>query len=64
MARARCAFRETDVSRAIKAIVAAGQSVAGVRFYRDGFIVIVGKPSDGVDVNVKNPWDEVTDAAN
>jgi len=50
-------FKETDVKRAVRAVTDAGQSVAGVRFHRDGgFTVVIGKPGEAVKLNA---WDEV-----
>ncbi len=48
------------MSRAVRAITAAGQHVRGVRFDKaGGFMVVVGEQeqSDGA----KNAWDEVLD---
>jgi hypothetical protein len=57
MGHGPCPFREADVRRAVKAIAATGQPIAGVRFERDGgFTVLIGKSSDVVKAN---PWDEV-----
>jgi len=57
MGHGLCAFRAADVRRAVKAIAATGQRIAGVRFNRDGgFTVIVGKLGE---VLKPNPWDEV-----
>jgi hypothetical protein len=59
MGHGPCAFRESDVRRAVKAILEAGQQIAGVRFFKDGgFVVVVGKPGDG-ELLKHNVWDEV-----
>ncbi len=56
MARAPCNFRERDVIRAVRAIIAAGQHVRGVRFDKaGGFVVLVGEQ----DHDDENPWDKV-----
>jgi hypothetical protein len=46
MSRTKCAFRQSDVTRAVKAVRAAGVDVAGVKVEKDGFTVITGKPND------------------
>ena len=46
MSRAACTFRKTDVTRACKAVAAAGYEVQRVEVDKDGKIVVVtGKPS-------------------
>jgi hypothetical protein len=53
-----CAFKETDVRRAVKAVVAAGQPIAGIRFNKDGgFTVLTGEPVAAENLKA-NPWDE------
>jgi hypothetical protein len=59
MTRGRCAFKEVDVKRAVKAVEAAGKPVRGVRFMADGgFEVVVGAPATAPEAEV-NPWDKV-----
>jgi hypothetical protein len=66
MSRAPSTFREGDVKRAVRAIEAAGQSVSGVRFGKDGFTVLTGpavnnseKAMNEMDeTNNTNEWDE------
>jgi hypothetical protein len=61
--RRPCLFKERDVTRAAKAVLAAGLPVARIEIAKDGSIVVVpGKPSD-VSSDSVNPWDEVIDAA-
>lgn len=47
MARGTCTFRQSDVTKALKAAKAAGVEVARVELEKDGKIIIVaGTPSD------------------
>jgi Mrp family chromosome partitioning ATPase len=50
MGNGPCAFKEADVRRAVKALRAAGVDVAGVRFNKDGFTVITGKPGGSAKI--------------
>jgi hypothetical protein len=60
MGRGPCAFKASDVARAVKAVAAAGQPVRGVRFEKDGgFVVMIGEPSSEEISSDVNPWDEV-----
>jgi hypothetical protein len=57
LARARLTFRQTDVTRAIKAARAAGVEIARVELDRQGNIVIIpGKASAVIE---RNEWDEI-----
>lgn len=59
MTRGRCAFKERDVKRAVKAVKAAGEPVRAVRFTADGgFEVVIGAPTTAPETET-NPWDEV-----
>jgi hypothetical protein len=61
MARSPSTFKKGDVTKAIKAVVAAGVAIARVEVGTDGKIVVVtgsyselpGKP----DNRTENPWD-------
>ena len=45
MARGSCTFRQQDVTRLLKAAVAAGMEIARVEIDKDGKIIVVtGKP--------------------
>lgn len=57
MARGPCTFRQQDVTRAVKATVAAGVEVARVEIETTGKIIIVTAKPEHVPVN-GNPWDE------
>jgi hypothetical protein len=61
MSRRQCTFKQRDVTKAVKAIVAAGVQIERVEVGKDGKIVIVtAKPTesivkDGPDYH--NEWD-------
>lgn len=57
MSRAPRTFRQSDLTRAIRALKAAGEQVAGVRFDSSGKpVIITGKGESGA--SSPNPWDE------
>jgi hypothetical protein len=63
MTRSRSTFRQQDVTRAVKAVAAAGVDIARVEVDREGTIRIIAanasgasRPSPG---DAGNPWDEV-----
>jgi hypothetical protein len=59
MARGQCTFKQGDVTKAVKAVVAAGVAVARVEVDKDGRIVVIaGKsvPDDGASSD-RNEWD-------
>lgn len=65
MARAPSTFKQGDVTKAVKAVVAAGVGVTRVEVGADGRIVVVtGKPQtagegDGENGSGGNPWDTI-----
>jgi hypothetical protein len=53
--------KASEMTRAVKAVVAAGLQVSGLRVYPDGgFLVLVGEPGEAIEEG-KNPWDIVYD---
>jgi len=63
MGQGPCAFKKTDVARAVKAVAAAGQPVACVRFDRDGgFTIVIGNPGEGESAKIAD--NEVEDWIN
>jgi hypothetical protein len=63
MARASSTFRQQDVTRAVKAVVAAGVDIARVEIDAAGKIVIVASKPEAQDSNGpragSNEWDSV-----
>jgi hypothetical protein len=57
MARAPAIFRQGDVTRAVRAVVAAGQAVARVEIDPNGKIVIVTVGE--LERREENSWDRV-----
>jgi hypothetical protein len=60
MARRSCTFRQRDVTKAVKAVAAAGVDVARVEIDRNGkIIVITGKSAETTEDAQRNEWDDV-----
>lgn len=61
MSRGPCRFTQRDVTKAVKAVVAAGVPVAKVEVDKDGKIVVVtGEPSNtAVPDREANEWDRI-----
>jgi hypothetical protein len=58
MARGQLAFRQKDVTRVVRAVSAAGQSIRRVEIDRQGKIVVfVGKPEEQDPEG--NEWDKI-----
>jgi hypothetical protein len=66
MSRGPCTFKATDVTKAVKAVTAAGVEVSRVEIDKSGRIVIItGKPGEANGGESANPWDTVlSDDAN
>ncbi len=62
MSRTPLLFKESDVTRAVKAVRKAGLDVAQVKISPDGQIVVIVKSDDGEDrmVESTNPWDDAS----
>lgn len=61
MARGPCTFRQQDVTRALRATMAAGVSVQRIEIDREGKIVVVaGRPDDASEAGAGgNEWDGI-----
>ena len=61
MGKGPCAFKKSDIMRAVGAARKAGLEIVHVKVSRDGGIdIVVGKPSDagsGTTATEKNEWD-------
>ena len=61
MPRARCLFRGTEITRAVKAAKKAGQKVARVEIDQTGKIILVVDNDDATDIAPANEWDEAAE---
>jgi hypothetical protein len=59
MSRGPCAFKQRDVTKAVKAVAAAGIQITRVEVEKNGKIVIitVAQPESGTVVE-RNEWDQ------
>jgi hypothetical protein len=58
MPRGQCAFRQSDITKAVKAVVAAGLAVVRVEIDSNGKIVVVaGSPVQDDQDGDRNEWD-------
>jgi hypothetical protein len=58
MGRGLCIFKQRDITKAVKAVAAAGVEIARIEVDRDGRIVVVaGKHADDDGSIDKNEWD-------
>ena len=66
MSRGPSNFRQTDVTRALRATVAAGRTVKRIEIENGKIVVVIGEPNEPNEPNAgneKNEWDEVFDGA-
>ena len=60
MSRRQAAFRQSDVTKALKAVIAAGLRVAGVKVSAQGDIEVVTGADQAQDsLRGENEWDRV-----
>jgi hypothetical protein len=57
VAKRECAFKKSDIIRAVDAVRDANLEVAGVEFTKKGFVVIV-RNGNGTPPTEQNDWDE------
>ena len=59
MSRGPCTFKQNDVTRAVKAVVAAGVEVARVEVDKDGRIVVIASKPGPDASREANEWDRI-----
>jgi hypothetical protein len=59
MARAASTFRQNDLTRAVKGVIAAGVKIAQVELGKDGKIILIADNGDRqpIEPEGKNEWD-------
>jgi hypothetical protein len=58
MARGSCTFRQRDLTRAVKAVIAAGLRVVGVKVSAEGNIEVVTGDGENLPLG-GNEWDKI-----
>jgi hypothetical protein len=58
MSRGPQTFRQRDMTRAVRAVAAAGMSVAKVEVDKDGRIIVVVGEADKTKPDKHNEWDD------
>ena len=61
MSRGRHSVRQSDVTKAVKALAAAGKSVTEIRVDKTGVHIVVGSEADNTDKTKepeRNEWDQ------
>ena len=56
MPRGPCAFKQNDITKAVRAVVAAGIEVARVEVDKAGKIIVVAGEADKTEVSERNSW--------
>jgi hypothetical protein len=57
VARGPCAFKQSDLTKAVRGVVAAGVSVAKVEVDKTGkIVVVVGEPSKSASQSPLDQW--------
>jgi hypothetical protein len=54
MSRAPSAFRQRDVTAAVKAVVAAGQKVARVELNKDGRVILIMVDAEAASAKIRH----------
>jgi hypothetical protein len=62
MGRGPCIFKQRDITKAVRAVAAAGIGVARVEIARDGRIIVVaGQPQiEQAGAQGRNEWDDAS----
>jgi hypothetical protein len=58
MSRGPARFTQRDLAKAIKAVAAAGMSVAEIRVDRNGAAIVTVGASDKTKPDARNEWDD------
>ncbi len=62
VSRGPSAFKQSDVVKAVKAIIAAGQTVKAVEITKDKITIMIGEPGAETGKPMCNPWDNDEEA--
>ena len=57
MPRGPCAFKQSDITKAVRAVVAAGIEVARVEVDKAGKIIVVAGEADKTEAPDQNSWE-------
>ena len=59
MSHGRANFTQRDLTKAVKAVVAAGMSVAEIRVDRNGAAIVTVGATDKTKPDERNEWDQL-----